>query len=203
MSVQHSTQVMHTHGHAGHDPVGNTIFGFWLYIMTDCVLFAALFATFAVQSQSFAGGPSGKTLFELPYVFAETMLLLVSSVTYGLAMLNMQKNQAQKVILWLGLTFLLGLGFIGMEINEFHHLVMAGHGPSRSGFLSAFFTLVSTHGAHVSFGLIWIAVMMAQVASRGLNTPVRSRLVRLSLFWHFLDIVWIGVFSIVYLMGVI
>lgn len=192
----------HVAEHDGHDPVGNAVYGFWMYIMTDCVLFATLFATFAVMSGNFAGGPTGKELFSLPYVFGETMFLLFSSVTYGFAMLSMQKNRQGQVMAWLALTFLLGLGFIGMELNEFTHLVMEGHGPDRSGFLSAFFTLVGTHGTHVSFGLIWIATMIAQVRSKGLTTPVRSRLVRLSLFWHFLDIVWIGVFTVVYLMGV-
>lgn len=187
---------------AGHDPVSDTLFGFWLYIMTDCVLFASVFATFAVLSQNYAGGPTGKELFSLPYVFAETLCLLVSSVTYGFAMLAMQRRSPRHVMAWLGLTFLLGAGFIGLELNEFVHMILEGNGPQRSGFLSAFFTLVGTHGTHVSFGLIWIATMIAQVGGKGLTTPVRSRLVRLSLFWHFLDIVWIGVFTLVYLMGV-
>ncbi len=187
--------------HEGHDPVGNVVFGFWMYIMTDCILFGSLFATFAVLSHSYAGGPSGNTLFHLPYVFGETMCLLFSSVTYGMAMLSMQKGQSKPVMAWLALTFLLGLTFIGMEVNEFSHMVTEGHGPDRSGFLSAFFALVGTHGTHVTFGLIWIATMIAQVGSKGLTTPVRSRLVRLSLFWHFLDIVWIGVFTVVYLLG--
>lgn len=188
--------------HAGHDPVSNATFGFWLYIMTDCVLFASVFATFAVLSHNYAGGPTGKELFDLPYVFGETMCLLFSSVTYGFAMLAMQDNAPRRVMAWLMLTFLLGLGFIGMELSEFAHMVMDGNGPERSGFLSGFFTLVGTHGTHVSFGLVWIAVMATQVMSKGLTVPVRSRLVRLSLFWHFLDIVWIGVFTVVYLMGV-
>jgi cytochrome o ubiquinol oxidase subunit 3 len=192
----------HAAEHGGHDPVSNTTFGFWLYIMTDCVLFASVFAAFAVMSHSYAGGPTGKELFNIPYVFGETMCLLFSSVTYGFAMLAMLRNEPSKVVTWLGITFLLGLGFIGMEVNEFTHMIMEGNGPERSGYLSSFFTLVGTHGTHVTFGLIWIAVMMAQVMGKGLTTPVRSRLVRLSMFWHFLDIVWIGVFTVVYLMGV-
>lgn len=197
--------MIHPGGHAGHEehsPVAMTTYGFWLYIMTDCVLFATLFATYAVMSGNFAGGPTGKELFSLPYVFGETMCLLFSSVTYGFAMLSMMKGDKRQVMIWLGLTFLLGLGFIGMELNEFHHMILEGNGPERSGFLSSFFTLVGTHGTHVTFGLIWIATMIAQVGSKGLTTPVQSRLVRLSLFWHFLDIVWIGVFTVVYLMGV-
>ena len=188
--------------HGGHDAVSNATFGFWLYIMTDCILFASVFATFAVLSQNYAGGPTGKDLFDLPYVFVETMFLLFSSVTYGFAVLAMNRGARRAVVAWLCITFLLGLGFIGMEVSEFTRMILAGHGPDRSGFLSAFFTLVGTHGTHVTFGLIWMAVMIGQVMTKGLTTQVRSRLMRLSMFWHFLDVIWIGVFTIVYLMGV-
>jgi cytochrome o ubiquinol oxidase subunit 3 len=179
----------------------NRAFGFWLYILSDLILFSALFAAFAVQMRSFAGGPTGRELFDLPYVFRETLLLLFSSAAYGLAVLAMQKERRVPLLRWLGITFLLGLGFIVMEVHEFHHLITEGNGPDRSGFLSAYFTLVGTHGAHVSFGLIWMAVLMLQVAVKDLSEPVRGRLLRLSVFWHFLDIVWIGVFSVVYLLG--
>ncbi len=185
------------------DKMGTTAFGFWLYIMTDCILFASVFATFAVLRNNFAGGPSGHELFDLPYVLGETMFLLFSSVTSGLSMLAVHKHKKQQVLFWLGVTFLLGAGFIGMELNEFHHLIMAGNGPDRSGFLSAFFTLVGTHGAHVFSGLIWMLIMMFQVMAKGLTSPVQSRLMRLSMFWHFLDVVWIGVFTVVYLTGVL
>ena len=178
-------------------------FGFWIYLMSDLVLFATLFAVFGVIGQNYAGGPAGKDLFDLPYLFGETMCLLLSSGTYGLAVLALHDDKQGLVLLWLGVTFLLGLGFVSMEINEFHSMIAAGHGPQRSGFLSAFFTLVGTHGAHVTTGLIWMAVMIGQVLTKGLTTPVRSRLMRLSMFWHFLDIVWIGVFSLVYLVGVL
>jgi cytochrome o ubiquinol oxidase subunit 3 len=184
------------------DTVANQAFGFWIYLMTDLILFAAIFATYAVLAHSYAGGPSGKDLFDLHYTFGETMLLLFSSATYGMAVLAMYQGRKNRVVVWLAVTFVLGLGFISMEINEFYHMILDGNGPQRSGFLSAFFTLVGTHGAHVSFGLIWMAVMVIQVISKGLTTPVQSRLMRLSMFWHFLDIVWIGVFTIVYLMGV-
>jgi cytochrome o ubiquinol oxidase subunit 3 len=184
------------------DTIANQAFGFWLYIMSDLVLFATIFATYAVLGHNYAGGPTGKDLFHLPYLFGETMLLLFSSATCGLAMLAMHKDKRGLVMTWLTVTLLLGLGFITMEINEFHHMILDGNGPDRSGFLSAFFTLVGTHGAHVSFGLIWMAVMMGQVITKGLTLPVQSRLLRLSVFWHFLDIVWVGVFTIVYLMGV-
>jgi cytochrome o ubiquinol oxidase subunit 3 len=184
------------------DTIEIQAFGFWIYIMSDLVLFATIFATYAVLGHNYAGGPTGKDLFHLPYAFGETMLLLFSSATYGLSMLAMHKNRKDLVLTWLFITFLLGLGFIAMEFNEFHHLILDGNGPARSGFLSAFFTLVGTHGTHVSFGLIWMMVMMVQIIIKGLIPPVQSRLIRLSIFWHFLDIVWVGVFTIVYLMGV-
>ncbi|MFN2248583.1 MAG: cytochrome c oxidase subunit 3, partial [Candidatus Promineifilaceae bacterium] len=139
----------------------------------------------------------------LRYLFVETMLLLFSSATFGLAALAMHDDRKGLVLTWLVVTFLLGFGFIAMEINEFYHMILDGNGPQRSAFLSAFFTLVGTHGAHVTIGLIWMAVMMGQVDTKGLTTPVRSRLIRLSMFWHFLDIVWVGVFSFVYLLGVL
>ena len=183
------------------DTVANHAFGFWLYLMTDLVLFAAIFAAFAVLSHNYAGGPTGKELFDLPYTLGETMFLLFSSATYGMAVLAIYRGKKYIVLTWLGVTFLLGLGFISMEVNEFYHMILDGNGPQRSGFLSAFFTLVGTHGTHVTFGLIWMAVMVFQIIFKGLTTPVQSRLMRLSMFWHFLDIVWIGVFTIVYLMG--
>jgi cytochrome o ubiquinol oxidase subunit 3 len=192
--------------HAGElehpDTVEKYVFGFWMYVMSDLILFSALFATFAVIGRNYAGGPTGKDLFDLRYTFGETMFLLFSSAAYGLVMLSMHKGRKVWVMIWLAVTFLLGAGFITMEINEFHQMVIGGNGPERSAFLSSFFTLVGTHGTHVTFGLIWMAVMMGQVFSKGLTTPVRSRLMRLSLFWHFLDIVWIGIFTFVYLMGV-
>ena len=187
--------------HEHHDTYGNLAFGFWIYLMTDLILFASLFATYAVLSQNYAGGPTGKELFDLPYTFGETMFLLVSSVTYGMVMIAVHYGKKYYAAAWLAVTLILGIGFISMEVFEFHNMILEGNGPSRSGFLSAFFTLVGTHGTHVSFGLIWMAVMMWQVLSKGLTAPVQSRLLRLSMFWHFLDIVWIGVFTIVYLLG--
>jgi cytochrome o ubiquinol oxidase subunit 3 len=185
------------------DTADNRSFGFWLYIMSDLILFAALFATYAVLGRNYAGGPTGRELFHLPYVFGETMLLLLSSAAFGMAMLAGHKGLKTAVLTRLTVTFALGLAFVALEFNEFQHLILEGHGPQRSGFLSAYFTLVGTHGTHVAFGLLWIAVMAGQVALKGLTDPVRSRLMRLSIFWHFLDIVWIGVFTMVYLMGVI
>jgi len=177
-------------------------FGFWLYLMSDLILFATLFASYVVLAHNYAGGPTGKELFELPYVVVETLLLLLSSMACGLVMLSVNNGVKKWVLALLVITFLLGLGFVLMEVNEFHKLIAQGHGPNRSAFLSSYFTLVGTHGAHVTFGLIWMAVMIAQVTIKGLTISVQSRLMRLSMFWHFLDIVWIGIFSIVYLMGV-
>ncbi len=179
----------------------NHSFGFWLYLMSDLVIFGAIFATYQVLSHNFAGGPTGKELFDLPYTFGETMLLLLSSASCGMAMLNMYDGRQELVLRWLAITFLLGLGFITLEIHEFRAMILEGNGPDRSGFLSAFFTLVGTHGLHVASGLIWMTVMMMQIVVKGLTLPVQSRLIRLSMFWHFLDIVWVAVFTVVYLMG--
>jgi len=193
------------HGHHddhGHHDVGETkVFGFWIYLMSDCILFATLFATYAVLANGTAGGPAGKDIFELPFVLVETGLLLVSSITYGMAMLAMNKGDKGSVNRWLFLTFLFGLGFVCMEIYEFHHLILEGFGPQRSAFLSGFFALVATHGLHVTAGLVWILLMIFQVNRRGLTATNKTRLMCLSLFWHFLDVVWICVFTVVYLMG--
>lgn len=184
---------------ASHGTVVN--FGFWIYLMSDVIIFSMLFAGFLNLANNYAQGPTGEELFELPLVFLETMALLVSSLTYGLAMISLRQGDKAWVQRWLLITFLLGLCFIGMELYEFLGLVAEGYGPQRSGFLSAFFTLVGTHGTHVTFGLIWIMTMVGQIAYKGLTPAVASRLTRLSLFWHFLDIVWIAVFSTVYLGG--
>ena len=200
-----TTQVLSHHAHVahGHDDGSKTLLGFWIYLMSDCLIFSVLFATFGVLAGGTAGGPDGKTLFDLKYVFWETMLLLVSSFTFGLAMLNMHAQRKRRVIGWLLVTFALGAGFIGMELFEFAHLIHEGAGPGRSAFLSAYFTLVGTHGLHVTCGLLWIGVMVDQVRRFGLDDVVRRRLSSLSLFWHFLDLIWICVFTFVYLRGVL
>ena len=185
------------------DTYAQRAFGFWLYLMSDAIIFALLFATYAVMVGNTADGPAGKTLFSLSNAFAETMLLLLSSITFGFSALALRARNRPHVLAWLAVTFVLGLGFVSLEIREFTGLIRAGAGPDRSGFLSAFFTLVGTHGLHVSSGLVWILVLAVQVRVKGLSAPVVSRLTRLGLFWHFLDIVWIGIFSVVYLPGVL
>ncbi len=175
--------------------------GFWLYLMGDAVIFALLFMTYGIMVGNTAGGPTGKALFSLNNAAIETVLLLVSSMTFGFASLASKQGNRSAVLGWLAVTFLLGAGFVFLEIREFVGMIRAGAGPDRSGFLSAFFTLVGTHGTHVSVGLIWILILSAQVAIKGLSVTVTSRLFRLGLFWHFLDIAWVGIFSVVYLPG--
>ena len=183
--------------HAG----GATLLGFWIYLMSDALIFATLFATYGVLSTSLGGGPGPRELFELPLVALNTSILLVSSLTFGIAMLAMQDGRIGPTRAWLVVTALLGMGFVGVELYEFSHLIAEGAGPQRSAFLSSFFTLVATHGLHVTIGIVWIGVMLVQLAQRGLDAGNRRSLQCLSLFWHFLDIVWIGVFTFVYLFG--
>ena len=188
--------------HSGeHHPPNSTLLGFWLYLMSDCLLFAVLFATYAVLGRNYAAGPSGADLFDLPLVALNTALLLFSSITYGFSMIAMQARKKSQVLVWLAITGLFGLGFLGIELYEFHHLIHEGAGPRRSAFLSSFFTLVGTHGLHVTFGSIWLVTLMFQVGKHGLTPANRRRLMCLSMFWHFLDVVWIAVFTFVYLMG--
>ncbi len=184
-----------------HHPENSGVLGFWIYLMSDCLIFAVLFATYGVLGRSYAGGPSGAALFDLPVVAVNTGLLLVSSFTYGMAMISAQGGARQSALAWLGATGLLGCGFLGLELSEFSHLIGEGAGPQRSAFLSSFFTLVGTHGLHVAFGVIWLTTLMVQVARRGLTQTNLRRLMCLSLFWHFLDVIWVGVFSFVYLLG--
>jgi cytochrome o ubiquinol oxidase subunit III len=174
-------------------------YGFWLFLLSDIVLFAAFFAAYAVLSNATANGPAGVALFDRQRVFVETMCLLVSSVTCGFASLAVQKRNLVGTFIWLIATLVLGVGFLTLEINEFHSMVAMGAGPSRSAFLSAFYALVGTHGLHVTAGLAWLVVMLVQLATLGFQPMVRRRLFCFGLFWHALDIVWIGVFTIVYL----
>lgn len=194
----------HSAKHATHHSQADdskTLIGFWIYLMTDCILFASLFATYAVLHQGTFGGPSSQELFSLPFVLNETLILLTSSFTCGLGLLAAHRGKTGQVLGWFGVTFVLGLAFLGLELSEFSSLVAEGHGWQRSAFLSAFFTLVGTHGLHITTGLLWIGVMMAKVAGSGLGPVNVRRLTVLSLFWHFLDIIWIFIFTMVYLMG--
>jgi cytochrome o ubiquinol oxidase subunit 3 len=174
-------------------------FGFWLFLLSDIILFAALFATYSVLSGSTAGGPTAAELFDKKHVFLETMCLLASSVTCGFGSMAVQRTDTRAMYLWMGVTFLLGATFLTLEGREFASMVAAGAGPSHSAFLSAFFTLVGTHGLHVSLGLIWLVIMLLQVTTLGFQPMVGRRFFAFGLFWHALDIVWIGVFTIVYL----
>lgn len=175
--------------------------GFWIYLMTDCVLFASLFATFAVLRSATAGGPSGAELFDLEFVLAETMILLTSSFTVGLAILGAARGLKKQSLFWLLVTFALGAAFLTLELTEFSHLVAEGNGWDRSAFLSAFFTLVGTHGLHITVGLLWLAVMIYRLWRFKFKKTDLNRLALFGLFWHFLDVIWIFVFSIVYLIG--
>ena len=191
--------------HLAHEPhpENGTSLGFWLYLMSDCLIFAALFATYGVLGRSYAAGPSGKDLFDLTLVAINTAFLLMSSITFGFAMLQKQKKNVNGTLLWLAVTGLLGAAFLAVELYEFYHLIHVGATPQSSAFLSSFFTLVGTHGIHVSFGLIWLITLMIQSKKHGLINENVRRVNCLSMFWHFLDVVWIGVFTFVYLMGVL
>jgi cytochrome o ubiquinol oxidase subunit 3 len=186
-----------------HHPENGTLLGFWIYLMSDCLIFACLFATYAVLGRNYAGGPGGAELFELPLVAVNTAFLLLSSITYGFAMLESQRNRLKATLIWLGITGLFGAAFLSLELYEFAHLIHEGAGPQRSGFLTSFFALVGTHGLHVTFGIVWLITLMFQLGRHGLIPENRRRLMCLSMFWHFLDVVWIGVFTFVYLMGVL
>lgn len=191
----HETHDVHTES--------GTLLGFWVYLMSDCLIFACLFAAYGVLGREYAGGPTGAEVLELPTVALNTALLLLSSITYGFAVLEMQRDRRNPMLVWLVITGLLGLGFLTVELREFAHLIAEGNGPQRSAFLTAFFSLVGTHGLHVTCGILWLIVLMVQVMKKGLIQANKRRLLCLSMFWHFLDVVWVGVFSFVYLMGVL
>lgn len=178
-----------------------TLFGFWVYLMTDCVVFAVLFAAYAVLHTSTAGNPGAAEIFSLPNVLKETVLLLTSTFTMGLAIVAMKQKAKRATLLLLAATFLLGLGFLILELREFDELIRAGLGWQTSAFMSSFFTLVGTHGLHITIGLLWLIVMGIRVYTTGFNETTERRITMLSMFWHFLDVIWIFIFSIVYLMG--
>ena len=196
------TELAYGHGGGGPAPTRTVVaYGFWIFILSDIVMFSALFAAYAVLSGNTAGGPSGRELFNLRSVFVETACLLFSSYTCGLGMLCAERRETVRFLFLAALTFVLGAAFLFIEVSEFAGMVKAGAGPSRSAFLSSFFSLVGMHGAHVTAGLVWLVYMVAQVLAKGLRAMVLRRLVCFSLFWHALDIVWIGVMTLVYLMG--
>ena len=178
-----------------------TLFGFWVYLMTDLVLFASLFATFAVLRGPEFGGASIQNIFNLPYILVETIVLLCSSFTCGLALLSARAESIRAAIFWLSFTFVLGATFLGMEISEFARLAIQGFGPSRSGFLSAYFTLVGTHGTHVAIGLLWLLSLVIAIFKKGFSRGNLRKLALFAIFWHFIDIIWIFIFTIVYLFG--
>jgi cytochrome o ubiquinol oxidase subunit III len=184
-----------------HHPENSTNLGFWLYLMSDCLIFAVLFATHGVLGRNYAAGPSPADLFDLPIVALNTSMLLFSSITYGFAMLQMERNAKAETLFWLAVTGLFGAAFIGLELYEFIHLIHEGAGPTRSAFLSSFFTLVGTHGLHVFAGLLWLGTMMAQLWAKGYRQHIMRRLLCFSIFWHALDIIWVAIFTIVYLIG--
>jgi cytochrome o ubiquinol oxidase subunit 3 len=180
-----------------------TLVGFWIYLMSDCFVFAALFVSYAVLGTNYAGGPTGAEVLDLSGLAVNTALLLVSSVTFGFAMLCMHQRNKAGMLAWLAVAGALAAAFVGLEIHEFVDMIAEGAGPDRSAFLSAFFTLVGTHGLHVTVGCLWLIVLMVQLARFGINEANARRLQCLSMFWHFLDLVWVGVFSYVYLVGVL
>ncbi|QND58767.1 cytochrome o ubiquinol oxidase subunit III [Mesorhizobium huakuii] len=195
--------VFHLEEEHAHAEGSSTMLGFWLYLMSDCLIFAMLFAAYGVLGGNYAAGPAPKDLFDLDLVAVNTAMLLFSSITYGFAMLTMDKGRVAATQAWLAVTGLFGLAFLSIELYEFSHMIHEGATPQRSAFLSSFFTLVGTHGLHVTFGIVWLVTLMTQVARFGLTEANRRRLMCLSMFWHFLDVVWIGVFTFVYLMGML
>ena len=193
--------VSHEAQHEAHEAAANdrVMFGFWIYLMTDLLLFSVLFATYAVLHNNTVGGETGRSLFTLPLALQETILLLTSSFTCGLGLLAARQNKKWQTLICFGITFILGAIFLSLEMKEFSELIHTGQTLQKNAFLSSFFVLVGTHGLHITSGLLWMAVTMFYIVKRGLNAPLIRKLALLSLFWHFLDIVWIFIFTIVYL----
>lgn len=198
--MQHAVSKQEHHAHTDHESL--KILGFWIFLVTDCILFGTLFATYVVLRTHTDGGPTGRDLFDVPGFTAETFILLTSSFTSGLATLALHNGRKKQVLGWLAVTALLGAAFISLEINEFANLAAEGATISRSAFLSAFFTLVGTHGLHVSVGLVWMIALMIQLGKHGINAVTTRKVTVIGLYWHFLDAVWIFLFTVVYLMGV-
>jgi cytochrome o ubiquinol oxidase, subunit III len=201
-SVAHHQADQHGHDHGHHDLESLKTLGFWIFLMTDVIIFGCLFAVYVVLRENTAGGPTAEELFKMPGVIAETFILLTSSFTSGLAVLAMHKGKLNQLIGWLAVTFVLGAAFIYLEVAEFIEMVNEGATIATSGFLSGFFTLVGTHGLHVSIGLVWMIGLILQLRKRGITNVTKRKVEVLSLYWHFLDVVWIFVLTVVYLMGV-
>ncbi|HUP26151.1 MAG TPA: cytochrome o ubiquinol oxidase subunit III, partial [Candidatus Limnocylindrales bacterium] len=184
-----------------HEEAANdrAMFGFWVYLMTDLLMFAVLFAVYAVLNGNTLGGPTGRELFSLPLALQETLILLTSSFTCGIGMIAARAGNKKQVLTWFGITFILGLAFLALEMKEFAELIHEGHTIATNAFFSSFFTLVGTHGLHITSGLLWMGIILIFVMRRGLNAHMVRKLAMLSLFWHFLDIVWIFIFTVVYL----
>lgn len=198
MSADHHSVAQKEHEEAATD---RTMFGFWVYLMTDLLMFAVLFAVYAVLRNNTMGGPAGKDLFSPPLALAGTLFLLTSSFTAGIGMIYARRGLKTQTLVWFGVTFLLGLAFLGLEMYEFAEFIHEGHTMTVNAFLSSFFVLVGTHGLHIISGLLWLAILLVYVAKRGLTYSNTRKLALLSLFWHFLDIVWIFIFTVVYLMA--
>ncbi len=175
------------------------LFGFWVYLMTDLLMFAVLFAVYAVLHKSTVGGETGRELFSLPLALTNTVILLTSSFTCGIGMIAARRGDKDQVLLWFSITFALGMAFLGLELWEFSELIHEGHTLGTNAFLSSFFVLLGTHGLHIASGLLWMLTTLVFIMKRGLNSHLVRKLAMLSLFWHFLDIVWIFIFTIVYL----
>ncbi|MDB5974574.1 MAG: cytochrome o ubiquinol oxidase subunit [Nevskia sp.] len=184
-----------------HHPENGTMLGFWIYLMSDCLLFAVLFAMYGVLGGNYAAGPGPKDLFELPTVLLNTSMLLLSSITYGFAMLEMARQRKGATLLWLAITGCFGVAFVSLELTEFAHFIHDGAGPQRSAFLSSFFAVVGCHGVHVTAGLLWLGTMMAQIQVKGFRPTIQRRMLCFNLFWHTLDIIWVALFTVVYMLG--
>lgn len=191
--------VAHELNHHQAEADDRAMFGFWVYLMTDLLMFAVLFAVYAVLHNNTTGGETGDELFSLPLALTETLLLLTSSFTCGIAMIAARKGNKNQVLLWFGITFLLGFAFLGLEMSEFSTLISEGQTLSSNAFMSSFYVLLGTHGIHITAGLLWMGTILGYIMKRGLNSHMVRKLAMLSLFWHFLDIVWIFIFTFVYL----
>lgn len=204
VSFDQSTRRRHASEHADLSLASKRIivgFGFWIFLLSDIVMFSAFFASYAVLSGETAGGPSGRDLFDLRNVAIETACLLLSSFTCGIASIGARAHSGLMYYGGMAVTFVFGVGFLSLEVHEFANLVAQGAGPTRSAFLSAFFTLVGCHGLHVTLGLLWLLTMVAQVFAKGYRADILRRVLCFSLFWHALDIIWVALFTVVYLMG--